>query len=34
MSGQGSPPGRNPTGIELNVLVGDAKAGATYFAVA
>jgi mono/diheme cytochrome c family protein len=34
MSGQGSPPGRNPTGIELNVLVGDAKAGATYFAAA
>ena len=32
MSGQGSPPGRNPTGIELNVLVGDAKAGETYFA--
>jgi cytochrome c oxidase cbb3-type subunit III len=34
MSGQGSPPGRNPTGIELNVLVGDAKAGAAYFAAA
>jgi mono/diheme cytochrome c family protein len=31
MSGQGSPPGRNPTGIELNVLVGDAKAGETVF---
>jgi cytochrome c oxidase cbb3-type subunit 3 len=30
--GQGSPPGRNPTGIVLNVLVGDAKAGETYFA--
>jgi cytochrome c oxidase cbb3-type subunit 3 len=29
---QGSPPGRNPTGIELNVLVGDAKAGETAFA--
>jgi len=29
---QGSPPGRNPTGIELNVLVGDAKAGETDFA--
>jgi cytochrome c oxidase cbb3-type subunit III len=29
--GQGSPPGRNPTGIELNVLVGDAKAGEAYF---
>src|SRR3954464_2040584 len=27
MSGQGSPPGRNPTGAELNVLVGDPKAG-------
>ena len=34
MSGQGSPPGRNPTGIELNVLVGDAKAGETYFGAA
>ena len=34
MSGQGSPPGRNPTGIELNVLVGDAKAGEAYFAAA
>jgi cytochrome c oxidase cbb3-type subunit 3 len=34
MSGQGSPPGRNPTGIELNVLVGDAKSGETYFAAA
>ncbi len=34
MSGQGSPPGRNPTGIELKVLVGDAKAGETYFAAA
>ena len=31
MSGQGSPPGRNPVGIELNVLVGDAKFGETYF---
>ncbi len=31
MGGQGSPPGRNPTGIELNVLVGDAKAGAAEF---
>jgi mono/diheme cytochrome c family protein len=30
--GQGSPPGRNPEGIELNLLVGDSKAGATYFA--
>jgi hypothetical protein len=34
MSGQGSPPGRNPTNVELNVLVGDAKAGETYFAAA
>jgi len=32
MSGQGSPPGRNPVGIELNVLVGDAKFGESYFA--
>lgn len=32
MGGQGSPPGRNPMGIELNVLVGDAKAGEAYFA--
>ncbi len=31
MSGQGSPPGRNPVGIELNVLVGDAKFGEIYF---
>ncbi|MDE3198970.1 MAG: c-type cytochrome [Acidobacteriota bacterium] len=28
---QGSPPGRNPVGIELNILVGDAKAGEAYF---
>jgi len=34
MGGQGSPPGRNPTGVELNVLVGDAKSGETYFAAA
>jgi mono/diheme cytochrome c family protein len=34
MSGQGSPPGRNPTGVELNVLVGDAKGGETLFAAA
>jgi mono/diheme cytochrome c family protein len=34
MSGQGSPPGRSPTGLELNVLVGDAKAGEAYFAAA
>src|SRR5205823_1254629 len=32
MGGQGSPPGRNPAGIELNVLVGDAKTGEAYFA--
>jgi cytochrome c oxidase cbb3-type subunit 3 len=32
MGGQGSPPGRNPTDIELNVLVGDAKAGEAQFA--
>jgi cytochrome c oxidase cbb3-type subunit 3 len=31
MGGQGSPPGRNPTGVELNVLVGDAKAGEAAF---
>jgi cytochrome c oxidase cbb3-type subunit 3 len=31
MSGQGSPPGRNPTGIELNVLVGDAQNGERVF---
>lgn len=31
MGGQGSPPGRNPTGIELNVLVGDAKTGEAAF---
>jgi len=29
--GQGSPPGRNPVGLNLNILVGDAKAGQTYF---
>jgi cytochrome c oxidase cbb3-type subunit III len=34
MGGQGSPPGRNPTNVTLNVLVGDAKAGeATFNAV-
>ena len=32
--GQGSPPGRNPVGLNLNILVGDAKAGQTYFAKA
>ena len=31
MGGQGSPPGRNPTGLNLNVLVGDANAGKAYF---
>jgi mono/diheme cytochrome c family protein len=31
MSGQGSPPGRNPTNAELNVLVGDPKAGQAAF---
>jgi len=31
MGGQGSPPGRNPTGVELNVLVGDALGGAKAF---
>jgi cytochrome c oxidase cbb3-type subunit 3 len=31
MGGQGSPPGRNPTNVTLNVLVGDAKAGAGLF---
>ena len=31
MGGQGSPPGRNPTGIELNVLVGDVAAGQAAF---
>lgn len=29
--GQGSPPGRNPANLQLNILVGDAKAGAAYF---
>src|SRR2546429_121829 len=29
--GQGSPPGRNPVGLQLNILVGDAKAGEKYF---
>jgi cytochrome c oxidase cbb3-type subunit III len=32
--GQGSPPGRNPVGLQLNVLVGDSKAGGAYFAKA
>lgn len=30
--GQGSPPGRNPVGMQLNILVGDAKSGEQYFA--
>ena len=34
MGGQGSPPGRNPTNVTLNVLVGDPKNGeATFKAV-
>ena len=31
MGGQGSPPGRNPTNVTLNVLVGDVKNGETAF---
>ena len=31
MGGQGSPPGRNPTNVTLNVLVGDAKNGEATF---
>jgi cytochrome c oxidase cbb3-type subunit 3 len=31
MGAQGSPPGRNPVGLNLNLLVGDAQAGKTYF---
>ena len=31
MGGQGSPPGRNPTDVTLNVLVGDPRAGETEF---
>ena len=31
MGGQGSPPGRNPTDVQLNVLVGDPRAGAGEF---
>jgi cytochrome c oxidase cbb3-type subunit 3 len=33
MGGQGSPPGRNPTNVTLNVLVGDPKSGETTFGV-
>ena len=32
MGGQGSPPGRNPVGVQLNILVGNARAGEAYFA--
>ena len=31
MGAQGSPPGRNPVGLQLNVLVGDPKAGKVSF---
>jgi cytochrome c oxidase cbb3-type subunit 3 len=31
MGAQGSPPGRNPAGLQLNVLVGDPQAGKAYF---
>ena len=31
MGAQGSPPGRIPTGLQLNVLVGDPQAGKAYF---
>jgi cytochrome c oxidase cbb3-type subunit 3 len=31
MGAQGSPPGRNPVGLQLNVLVGDPHAGKAYF---
>jgi cytochrome c oxidase cbb3-type subunit 3 len=31
MGGQGSPPGRNPTNVTLNVLVGDPKSGESTF---
>jgi cytochrome c oxidase cbb3-type subunit 3 len=34
MGGQGSPPGRNPTNVELNVLVGDPAAGQVVFGAA
>jgi cytochrome c oxidase cbb3-type subunit 3 len=33
MGGQGSPPGRNPTNVALNVLVGDPNIGETTFGV-
>ena len=31
MGAQGSPPGRNPVGLQLNVLVGDSQTGKAYF---
>lgn len=31
MGAQGSPPGRNPVGLNLNLLVGDPQAGKAYF---
>jgi cytochrome c oxidase cbb3-type subunit 3 len=31
MGAQGSPPGRNPVGLQLNVLAGDPQAGQAYF---
>ena len=34
MGGQGSPPGRNPTNVELNILVGDPAAGQTVYQAA
>lgn len=34
MGSQGSPPGRNPTGVTLNVLVGDPVQGEAYFKAA
>jgi cytochrome c oxidase cbb3-type subunit 3 len=34
MGGQGSPPGRNPTNVTLDILVGDAAAGQTFFQAA
>jgi cytochrome c oxidase cbb3-type subunit 3 len=34
MGGQGSPPGRNPTNVVLNILVGDPASGQTFFQAA
>lgn len=31
MGAQGSPPGRNPVGLKLNILVGDPQSGKAYF---